>query len=150
MSEQALNKIGFKLKQIRTEQFAIIDSKAVAKYQVSTNIKVGIDGTKRIIVLTMGFKFISGTTTFLILEVSCNFEVSETSWKEICKGNLVKLPKNFVTHLSMITVGTARGVLHAKTENTAYNKYLLPTIDLTKLITQDLSVNLVNIVAKTK
>ena len=45
-------------------------------------------------------------------------------------------------HLSVITVGTARGVLHAKTENTPFNKFVLPTINVTELVKEDVSFDL--------
>ena len=38
----------------------------------------------------------------------------------------------------MLTIGTARGVLHSKTENTPYNKYLLPTLNVSDLVNNDL------------
>ena len=43
---------------------------------------------------------------------------------------------NFIRHLSAISIGTARGILHAKTENTAYNKYFLPTININELVSK--------------
>ena len=42
----------------------------------------------------------------------------------------------------MITVGTLRGVLHAKTENTEFNEFFLPTINVTDLIKEDIRFNL--------
>lgn len=42
-----------------------------------------------------------------------------------------------MAHLTTIMVGTARGILHAKTENTLFNQFLLPTIDVTELVTDD-------------
>jgi hypothetical protein len=44
----------------------------------------------------------------------------------------------------MLTVGTARGVLHAKTENTKYNRYVLPTINVASMIKNDAVFNFGN------
>jgi hypothetical protein len=37
----------------------------------------------------------------------------------------------------MITVGTARGVLHAKTEGTTLNKFFIPTVNVVEMVTDD-------------
>jgi hypothetical protein len=39
--------------------------------------------------------------------------------------------------MGMITVGTCRGILHAKTENTKFNQFLIPTINVAELIKED-------------
>jgi hypothetical protein len=38
----------------------------------------------------------------------------------------------------MLCVGTLRGVLHAKTENSVYNKFYLPTINVNDLVKTDI------------
>ena len=45
--------------------------------------------------------------------------------------------KGFLQHMAVLTVGTTRGILHAKTENTPFNRYHLPTINLKDMINQD-------------
>ena len=52
---------------------------------------------------------------------------------------MVSFPKGFMAHLAVITVGTTRGVLHAKTENSKFNKYFLPTINVNELVKNDIS-----------
>ncbi|WP_262906606.1 hypothetical protein [Tenacibaculum finnmarkense] len=37
----------------------------------------------------------------------------------------------------MITVGTTRGVLHSKTDNTIFNEFILPTLNVSQMITED-------------
>ena len=43
-----------------------------------------------------------------------------------------------MTHLIVLTIGTVRGILHAKTEGTKYNSYILPTINVAELIKTDI------------
>lgn len=78
-----------------------------------------------------------------ILEIANHFQIDENSWKsfEIKDGKLI-LPQGFATHLLVFTLGTLRGVLHAKTENTEFNKYFLPTINTTEMIQGDLELGL--------
>ena len=37
-------------------------------------------------------------------------------------------------------MGTLRGVLHAKVENTPYNMFILPTINVTELVKEDIVI----------
>jgi len=36
-----------------------------------------------------------------------------------------------------LTVGTVRGILHTKTEGTNFNGFVIPTINVTELVTSD-------------
>jgi len=38
---------------------------------------------------------------------------------------------------AMLTAGALRRILHAKTEGTSFNKYVLPTINVTGIIKED-------------
>ncbi len=42
----------------------------------------------------------------------------------------------------MLCVGTARGILHAKTEGTAFNDFILPAINVEELVEEDTHVRL--------
>ena len=47
-----------------------------------------------------------------------------------------------MTHITMISISSVRGVLHAKTEGTEFNKYLLPTLDVTKMVEEDIKFDI--------
>lgn len=140
------NNFKFKLVNILTNQFALIEehfSEDVSTVQLSLNHKFGIDIEKRNIALKNQIRFLSDNQMFIILEVTCTFNISEESWAELLteeKSEIV-IPSDFATHLLVLTVGTARGVLHAKTENTKFNKYFLPTLDVSKSIENDIVFN---------
>jgi hypothetical protein len=40
----------------------------------------------------------------------------------------------------MLTIGTTRGVLHAKTEHTLFNQYLLPTINVNDIVKEAVEI----------
>ncbi len=42
----------------------------------------------------------------------------------------------------MLAIGIARGILHTKTENTPFNHFLLPVLDATRLIKEDVELNI--------
>ena len=47
------------------------------------------------------------------------------------------VPKKLLQPITMLTVGTSRGILHAKTENTPFNQFHIPLINIEELIKED-------------
>ncbi|MES2726696.1 MAG: hypothetical protein V4643_06310 [Bacteroidota bacterium] len=133
--------IGFQLVGIRTEQFAIVEQEVDANNELAFTISfnVGKNDDDKVLSVLFSAKFLEEEKTIMILECSCHFKVIEESWSEFKEqgtDNLI-VPQGFITHLAVITVGTARGILHAKTEGTKFNGHILPTINLTEIFTSD-------------
>lgn len=61
----------------------------------------------------------------------------------LTKINTLTLEKGFARHLSVIAVGTARGVLHSKTEDTDWNHITLPLINIEEVLQEDVIIELV-------
>lgn len=136
--------ISFKLHAIKTEQFAIIEDsyKESETVQLESNYRYGSVVSEQIIAVLVNYKFKTSNAVFLTIEVSCLFKIKPASWELILnveKSELV-LPKAIATHLLVLTIGTARGVLHAKTENTLYNRFLLPTLNVSESIKEDVVI----------
>jgi hypothetical protein len=135
------NNIGFSLKRLTTEQFAIIDSlyKDSDAIEMKTSVRFGLDSSKKMIAVFFNVSFFQNNAPFLILETASHFHVLDDSWNsfEDIKNSELTIPKNFISHLVMLSIGSTRGVLHAKTENTMFNKFLLPTINVNELIKED-------------
>ena len=85
------------------------------------------------------FIFDPDNKPFLIVEASCHFLIKDSAWTEMFNSetNTLVVPKGFLCHLAVLTAGTSRGILHAKTEGTCFNKYVLPTINVTGIIKED-------------
>lgn len=134
-------KIGFALAQITTEQFAVIedsfDDKSEIKIQI--NLRFAADNIKKIVGVFSSFAFETNGKHFLIIEAGCHFIISPESWGDMINDVNTELTvgKGFLQHMAVITVGTTRGILHSKTENTCFNKYHLPTINVAKMISDD-------------
>ncbi|NBW34803.1 MAG: hypothetical protein EBR30_07245 [Cytophagia bacterium] len=134
--------VEFSIVKVITEQFAIIE-KAFAETEeinLNTNLRFAIDRDERVVVVYVLFKFEQKDIPFLMVEVSCRFLISTNSWTAFIKDDVnTVIPKEFLTHLGMITVGTARGVLHTKTEGTGFNDFILPTINVVDMVKDDVS-----------
>lgn len=137
--EKETQQIGFALSKISTEQFAIIDEEfsTSENIQLKTNIRYAADSVLKMISCFVEIVFESEQSPFLKIEGGCHFLIAKESWGELENGDSVILPKGFVRHLAVLTVGTVRGILHAKTEGTDFNKYVVPTIDVNEIIKDD-------------
>jgi len=135
------NKIGFNLNKINTLQYAVIDDaydSSVEEFGLDVNLGFGMDFENHAMMSLVKVQFEQKKNNpYLILEVSCEFDIEPEFWKEFKNKTIVKVPKGFMSHLAMITVGTTRGVLHSKTDNTKFNSYILPTINVASMITSD-------------
>jgi hypothetical protein len=133
--------IGFSLRKLTTQQFAIIEDvfKEGENVEMKTSVNFGIDTSKKMIAVYFNVKFLQKNTAFLLLETASHFHIHEDSWSAFENSDKTELivPKGFISHLVMLSIGTTRGVLHSKTENTVYNKFLLPTINVINLIKED-------------
>lgn len=96
-----------------------------------------IDSQYKHIGVYLQFEFIQGKKVFLKIQVSCHFKIEETAWNDFVQENKLLVPKDFLAHLAMITTGTARGVLFAKTEGTFFSKFIIPPINVARLIKED-------------
>ena len=134
--------VNFSLKQIRTEQFAIFpeNGNSAENLELRTELNFGLDKENRIIQVRVKVVFENEGLPFILLEVACFFEIIPESFACFIineEGKLV-VPCGLVKHFSVLAVGTTRGVLHTKTENSEYNKFLLPTINVNSMIKEDL------------
>ena len=139
------NQISFGLRKITTEQFAIIESafdESKENVELGTGLRFGFNTDKRIITPLLSINFSQEKSPFLLLEIGCHFEIIKEHWDAIFNSTTseVKLPKELATHLVMLCIGTLRGVLHAKTENTPFNKFFLPTINVNDLVKEDILI----------
>lgn len=132
--------IGFRLLNIITEQFATFEVENIPdENDLQSDLQFSINPNNRVITCRMKFQFLHASQPIVVLTVVCNFDVEENSWNEnILSNKKITLPKHLLEHLCVITVGTSRGILHAKTENTTFNKFIIPTLNVTTLVEKDI------------
>lgn len=133
--------VGFALKGIKTEQFAIFEENYSPKKETSlgTELQFKLDQNNKQIAVFLGFEFLQGKKVFLKIQVSCHFKIEESSWNSLIQENKLIVPKGFLAHLAMITTGTSRGVLFAKTEATPFSTFIVPTLNVAEMIKEDVS-----------
>lgn len=137
------NKLGFAFSGIRTISFAIIEAayKKSGETNLLTGIAFGLDREDFAITCNARFAFEKKKDQpFLILEIQTIFQIEENDFLTKIKqdDNSYLLTKGLAVHFAVLTIGSARGILHAKTEGTLFNEYLLPTIDVNDMLQEDI------------
>lgn len=134
-------KVGFNLVKVSTEQFAIIDSafSNSQKTEYKTHVDFAINEKNNGVGVFTSFELKNEDKIFMVLKVASHFIVEPEAWKSFLSEDLNKLvlPKNFLAHLTAIAISTSRGILHAKTENTKFNHFLLPLLNVSEIIKVD-------------
>jgi len=136
------NQLGFALTGLRIISFATIDTayKKTGAVNLISEVGFGLDTDEHVISCNAKFCFEKKFgQPFLILEVQGLFEIEKNDFENKVKqedGSYIVL-QGLAIHFAMLTVGSARGILHAKTEGAVYNEYLLPTIDVKQMVEED-------------
>ena len=132
---------------LRTISFAQIESahKRTGDTNLISVLGFGVDIDDHTITCNTKFSFEKKKDQpFLILEVQGIFKINKDDFqsKVVQADKSFLITKNLATHFAVLTVGSARGVLHARTEGTIYNQYFLPTINVKDMIEEDIVLNL--------
>lgn len=137
--------IEFKLRKISTEQFIVFPdafNKSNSKIEMNIGLKFGLDNENKILISFVKVLFEQKNKAFIVIEVANYFDIEEKTWANLNKteNNLI-IPKAFASNLVMFTIGTLRGVLHCKTENSDFKNFIFPEINVAELIKNDVELN---------
>ncbi|MBQ2784096.1 MAG: hypothetical protein IJE99_03760 [Alistipes sp.] len=132
--------IGFRMLNIQVEQFAILGNDMPSgEIGFNTSLSFGVNPSIAGVRVTTRYELVSNEERLVILELSCSFEIFRENWDALIADGKLTLPKEFLAHLAMHSVGTARGVLFSKTEGTIFSQYILPPINIAERITEDIT-----------
>ena len=138
-----LEMIRFRMLKITTEQFAILaDQAPKGGFTINSELRLKntIDGSA--VAVDMTFNFIKDEVKFMILKVLCEFGIHPEDLAKQTQEDKVTIPKDTIDFFIAQTVGTARGILHCKTEGTPFNGIVMPPINVTGMIDSDLVISL--------
>lgn len=139
--------IGFALDKIKTEQFAVIGTafKEDKPVNISSGLSFALDHENKNVRVAFSTSFLheEAEAPFIILEVACFFSLKPEDFETLVdkETSKVTLPSSFAKHLAVLTVGTTRGILHAKLENTKFRDYFLPTVNVSEMVQEDVPFN---------
>lgn len=132
--------IPYKIQQINTLQFAFFPDKFINGNSVQTNVSFnfGYSTSLDSIRCIASIDFMQEESLVLATKVQCIFHIAPEGIEELKKEH--KIPVGFLQYMATIVVGTIRGIIHAKTEGTVLNAIVLPPINLTEIIKDDILI----------
>ena len=134
--------IKFRMFGIHIDQFAILSKSAPLEdlgLGVNLNYKHAAKG--RIMSCSTEFTFLnSAQEKIMILAITCEFEIEENDYKNIHKNEKTIISKELLEYFAVHTIGTARGILFCKTESTPYNNIIIPPLNVSEMIKDDMVI----------
>ncbi len=144
MKADSKNVAPFRLAAISTDSFATYKKNFIGDesgFDIGFDVDVRINAGSHIIGLLTSFVFEQKEHPVMMLTCGCHFEIAEGYWNKQVQDNQLTLPANLVTHLLVLTVGTGRGIIHAKKPHWL-DQILLPTLNVSGLVKEDMVFNL--------
>lgn len=84
------------------------------------------------------YQYLFNEEIILLLKISTFFEIEKEAFNDFYNSKRdFSINKDFLRHMATISVGTARGVIFAKSENTQIANIVLPPINLMEAIKDD-------------
>ena len=132
--------IPYRIVKIENTQFAFFPDKFVVSDRVKVDVAFNFAPNKDISMIrcTSIIHYTQNDNLLLVLEMATYFEIAQVGIDNIKKDG--KVPVDFLRYMGTIAIGTARGVIHAKTEGSVMNPIVLPPINLVEIIREDLKV----------
>ena len=134
--------IRFRMIKISIPQFAIICQKAEDSYQIETTTSMSHTEDGSAVAVDMTFSFTSSGENAIILQIRCEFGIHPEDLTTLTAENKITIPKDALDSFVAQTVGTARGVLHCKTEGTPFNGIIIPPLDVSNILQSDMIIQL--------
>ena len=135
--------VKFKMTRISVNQFAIlpesISDNTLKNLRLDSKIEFNNSFEDNVIESKVKFSYLDKNELIMILEVSCLFEIASDDLSKFThkNGDFV-IPRGFLCHIAMHTIGTARGIQYCKTESTSLSRLILPPINVEKIVTEDI------------
>ena len=131
------------MRQIRVNQFAILaDEVPSGVIPVEFGIQFKTDTVGKWIAVAFKAQYMNESVPLLLLETQCDFQVKPEDWDSLANEGKLIFPVEFLRHIALHTVGTARGILFCKTEGTAFSRFILPPINLESMLNEELIIPL--------
>lgn len=129
--------------KINVEQFAILTDvvpDSGLSYTVELLFKSATEAKR--IGCSFTVEFAHDEKPILKLGIFCEFNIHPDDWDAHVSNGSIIITKDELGYFANQTVGTARGIMYCKTEGTPFGQFILPPINLTKLIEEDFTIDL--------
>lgn len=125
------------------DQFAILaDKKPNEGLAYTVNLGFNVAPEAHRVACVFAVEFSHNDRPLIKLGINCEFDIHQEDWNSCITDNTLTINKTDLGFFANQTVGTARGIMFCKTEHSDFRNFILPPIDLTKIIDEDLVVDL--------
>ena len=137
-----MNKIPFRIFKIENEPIVLHADLVEKLSDMEFGFQVSFNGNlkDRVVGCKTDYVFKQKDTEVSALTVYCYFMIEEGYVKSNTKNGKMVIDKDFLRYLATISVGTARGIQHAKTQGTILNSLVIPPINLMNLEIKDFTL----------
>lgn len=127
-----MKEIKYALRGVTIDQFATVFEPASDNVEINISIPIKTNYGGRALAVGANIQFTEAGRPFMVAEAFCHYEIEEACWNDLSDGGKtsVALTKQFMDALARIAIGTLRGAICVKTENTPFAKYCLPIIEI--------------------
>lgn len=137
--------IRYSIVSIDTDEFAMLekyDDSKIGELKIYFNFN-GL-AEEKIIIIQVKCLFYQEDNPFMVIAVSTSYQIHPEDWTSIYNSdtNKIHLPLGIALHMSSLSVGTTRGILHAKTENHSVNSVIIPPVNLNDIIKENIVISL--------
>ncbi len=139
--------VGFRISDIETRQYAFLpqhfvpDDPAIAG---NLSLQFFCDKERHTLIVSALAQLVHEqrpSDVFMVAEVACSFAILPDDWNtKLVRGEeKIILPRMAAAHFAMLTVGTLRGVLHSKAQNSiAAGHAILQAIDVLSVLPDEM------------
>ncbi|MDE7387988.1 MAG: hypothetical protein K2M97_01905 [Muribaculaceae bacterium] len=125
----------FMMIKIQVKQFALLaDTLPQDEVGLSTELNFQYSEEAKLVACGAKFKYMTSEQPIMVLEIQCDFAIHPDDWESLRSDGGITLPKSLREILAVHTIGTARGVLFCKTEGTPFNQFMIPPINVAKMM----------------
>jgi len=130
--------IPYKISHIETMQFAIFPENLINGQEVFVNTNCGYNVRSDLnqVRNVISVNYTQNEKLLMVVQLACYYDIAPEGVGAIKAEG--KIPVDFLRYMGSISVGTIRGVIHAKTEGTVLNPVVMPPVNLEEMVKNDL------------
>ena len=119
-------------------QFAIFPENLINGQEVLVNTNCGYNVRSDLnqVRNVISVNYNQNEKLLMVVQLACYYDIAPEGVEAIKAEG--KIPVDFLRYMGSISVGTIRGVIHAKTEGTVLNPVVMPPVNLEEMVKNDL------------
>jgi hypothetical protein len=132
--------IPYRISRIETLQFAVFPDNFVNGQQMLVNTNCGYNVREDLSQIRniVSVNYTQNGDLLMVAHLACYYDIAPEGIGAIKAAG--KIPVEFLRYMGSISVGALRGVIHARTEGTVLNPFVLPPVNLEEMVNGDLTL----------